>query len=663
MQTYAVVDFETFSKLDLKKAGAWEYSRHPSTEVLCLGYRIGTRQTLRQEKTKIITKNFQDFFKLAKNEKWLLVAHNALFEQVISRNTIGVPLPVSQWICTASLARSVGLPGKLADAGAALGLPIQKDMEGHRLMLKLSKPRKPTKNNPSTRVRDPESLRRLFEYCKTDVDAETELFLRLPRLTPLERNLWILDQRMNLRGFAVDRELIKNTIALVSQETKRLDDELEKLTGGQLSSARQNKAMLDYLTNQEGLMIPNMQQKTIQEWLRKKDLSEIARKILDIRSQVTRSSTAKYTAFEIRSRSDGRARDNTIFFGAHTGRQSGTGLQPQNLFKSLFHETELNAGLTLLTRRDHHAISAVFRRPMDLYASALRSCIIPAPGHVLDVGDFATIEVRVLFWLAGNQSGLDSLAAGKDLYIDMASKIFGTPVDEIKAGVAAHDPEIVKKRQLGKHTVLGAGFGIGVGGEKFQATCKQFDLEISKELAQKAVKTYREMYPKIPGFWSSIEKAAVAAVQNPGSMFRIGRLVWFLDKDFLKVKLPIDRNFSYFQPKLEKVRSFYGEQLKLSYMGVDPISKKFVRQHTWGGKLTENVVQAVARDLLMCSLLRLESEGISKPVLAVHDEIVAERQKGTGSIEVFLKTMAIVPDWAQGLPIKVAGWAGDRYKK
>lgn len=689
---YMVLDYETFSECDIKKSGGWEYSVHPSTEILCVAYRIGTRKKLSQVKTEILTWDTLDqppldypsvklnpaklnyFLENLLNPRIQLVAHNALFEQMITANVLkrysskmlGV-IPVERWHCTAAMARSVGLPGNLEGAGAALGLASQKDKDGHRLMLKLCKPRTPTKNNPSTRHQDKDELQKLYAYCVKDVDTEVELFLKLPKLHPKERKFWILDQKMNLRGFAVDRKLVKGALSLIDIETKRLDQSIVELSQGQLNSARQRDATLKFLRS-NGVSVPDLRAGTVKETLATKDLHPLAGKILEVREAISRSSTAKYEAFELRSRFDGRARDNTLFYGAHTGRQAGVGLQPQNLFKRVLDQKDVETGLSLIRNKDYNIVSALYDKPMDLFASALRSCIVAAKGHTLDVGDFATIEVRVLFWLAGHVKGLSDLASGKDLYLDMAADIYDEPLLEVIRGYKSGSQEYQQKRQLGKQTVLGAGFGIGVGGEKFQATAKAYGMEISLQLAQKAIYAYREKHAPIPRFWSTIEQAAKLAVQNPGKAFKHGYLIWRLEGDWLTVQLPIGRKLSYFKPQLIREPTLYGDRLVLTYLGVESVSKKFIRLKTWGGKLTENVVQAVARDLLMEALLRIETKTLSRPILAVHDEILAERSIALSKSvkdphKLFLDTMAEVPDWCPGLPIKVEGWSERRYRK
>lgn len=673
---YLILDYETFSERELKDSGANEYSRDPSTEILCVGYTYGTREELAESPVQLFVPEHEniardtDFMRLLTLDDTVLVAHNAFFEQCITKYTLpkyrnllrmagAKKLWPKRWICTASMARAVGLPGSLEGAGAALGLFHQKDVVAGRIGKKLCKPRKPTKHDPSTRHSDPAEYQILYEYCKKDVEAERELFLRLPKLHPKERKIWVLNQKMNLRGFAVDRELVDGALHCIERETRMLDRKFQKLTG--LDSARQRDATLKWL-RAEGLVLPDMKAGTITETLElpHASLPPTAREVLEIRQAISKSSTAKYAAFESRSRSDGRARDNTIYFGAHTGRDAGTGLQPQNLFKSTLPHADVLTGIDLIKARDVTAIRALFPKPMELYSSALRSCIVAPYGDLLDVGDFATIEVRVLFWLAGHKAGLEAIVTGKDMYLQMASKIYDADLDELTAAYKAGHPADVQKRQLGKQAVLGAGFGIGLGGEKFQATAKMYGMDISLSLAQKAVQAYRDLHYPIPKFWSTIERAATMAVENPGKCYKHGRLRWRKEGRWLTCELPMGRKLWYFSPRLERVQTIYGERLTLTYRGVESKTRQFLRMTTWGGKLTENVVQAVARDVLMEALLRLEERG-HRPVLAVHDEIVCERPDN-GDVTM-QGIMAYAPDWADGLPIKVEGWSENRYRK
>ncbi len=679
--TYLILDYETFSECDIKDSGAYEYAAHPTTEILCVGYVAGTRDELADAEPEVYAPPSDrdgvaydtPFMLLLTSPDTVLVAHNAFFEQCISklvlpryknllRSARAKNLPPDRWICTASLARACGVPGNLEGATSALGLRHQKDMEGHRLMLKLCKPRKPTKHDSSVRHCDPKDLKRLYEYCLKDVEAERELFLKLPPLHQNERKIWVLNQKMNLDGFAVDRELVEGALHCIEKTTSQLDERFRKLTG--LNSARQGKATLEVLKG-AGLVLPNMQAATIDDALASKDLSRDARDVLEIRQAISKSSTAKYAAFDWRSRSDGRARDNTIYHGAiATGRAAGTGLQPQNLFKSTLPYADVLTGIKLMKAKDVTAIEALFEKPMELYSSAIRGCIVAPSGSTLDVGDFATIEVRVLFWLAGDTKGLKKLADGTDIYIEMAAKIFEVKLAKLLADYKAGVDGTKDQRQLGKATVLGSGFGIGLGGEKFvQAAKIMAGLTISQSLAQRCVAAYRDDHPAVVAFWATIERAATLALSNPGKTYKHGRLRWKKTGPWLTCELPSGRLMRYFSAKMQMVKTLYGEKMAITYRGVDSKTHQFIRKSTWGGKLAENVTQALARDLLMEALLRLDDRG-HRPVLDVHDEIAAERADdvwGDGG-EMF-SIMEESPTWAEGLPIKVEGWSESRYRK
>ncbi len=306
---------------------------------------------------------------------------------------------------------------------------------------------------------------------------------------------------------------------------------------------------------------------------------------------------------------------------------------------------------------------------MELYASALRSCIVAPKGKMLDVGDFATIEVRVLFWLANELYGLKQIEEGRDLYCEMAAEIYGVDAKELYKRYKAGDKEALQMRQLGKQTVLGAGFGIGVGGEKFQLTAKSYGMDISIELAQNAVKAYRRLYPRVPMFWTAMNHAAMQAIRNPTKAYRIRHLTWAMNGNRLTCKLPIGRKLSYFGARIGQKATLYGPKPTLEYLGtVGPQhSKVFGRVHTWGGKIVENAVQGVARDCLYEKLLELELEGKRIPVLAVHDETVNERDTAQATpaqaVHELEGKMGGPLIWAPGLPVKVEAWSEARYRK
>ncbi len=664
-QVYCVMDYETYSEASLKEVGAYEYSLHPSTEILCMSWRVGTRETLRTAKTLSYSiripgmTTFNNFFDTVFNPEVVLVAHNALFEQVITKNVYArrsvVPefkkIPSSRWICTASLAAALALPRKLEAAGAALNLPVQKDMEGHKLMLKYCKPRKPTKNNPDKRFLDRDGLRRVIQYCETDIEATVELFLKLPPLTPNERLVWLLDQKINLRGFAVDRPLVEAVLKMIAEETVNLDRRTFEVTDGALRSATQRAAVLQWLED-NGLFLPDLQKKTVEDALADGLAEdERLREMLWLRLATSKSSTAKYLQIKNRSASDARVRDNFLYHGASPGRWTGTGVQPQNFPRGKL-KNSIQAA-KVLADADLEWVRTIYGEPMDVFSNCLRNTVVAAPGKTLDVADFAAIEARVLFWVANHETGLKAFREGRDLYKELATDIYHTSLDAVTGD----------QRFVGKTATLGCGYGMGW--KKFKAQCLQMGQAVSDDTAQAAVETYREKHQPVKRLWSMLERAALAAVENLGKRYSINHTAWQVKGGILWCELPSGRKLAFYGPEIRYEKPPYGGEKRpvLYHYSVNSLTKKWELDKTYGGLLTENVVQAIARDLMAAAMLRIEAAGW-EIVLHVHDEIVAERsKKSNANVTRFCALMAELPPWAAGCPVMAEGWSGDRYRK
>lgn len=663
-QLYCVLDFETRSKANLKLVGAYEYANHPTTRILCVSWRIGTFEQIKLNSTE--TKDWSPYVPSPYGElkralldpKVILVAHNAFFEQVITRFVLSKlihdsylkSIPSSRWICTASMARALALPGKLEHACAAMKLPIQKDMEGHRLMLKMSKPRNPTKKNPKVWNQKMSDLLRLMAYCRQDVDAECALFTSIPMLSPYERKVWLLDQKMNWRGIRADRFLVQKIIGMIDQELKRFEKVTVEISNGELRSTAQRNATLKWM-NAHGLALPNLQKKTVDDAIQAGLATGPAGELLRIRQDSSKTSTAKYQAFEMRSRTDGRVRDNLVYHAASTGRFGGSGLQPHNFPRPTLKEIAEAIEFVLEPDTDLEWVRLVWGNPLDLFSNLLRSMIIASEGKEFFSGDFAGIEVRVLFWIARHTEGLRAFREMRDLYCEMASIIYGIKVTK----------EDSVKRQLGKKTILGCGFQMGP--PKFFETCKQDGMEVTEEMAAKAVKAYRTTHAPVVALWSNLEKAAIAAVRNKGKRYTINMTSWWVEGRFLFCQLPSGRKLAYCDPIIKSKPTPWGElRPKLYHWDVDPKTKKWVLAATYGGKLTENVVQAIARDLMVDGMFRSEDRGYELAI-TVHDELLSEKDKDAGSEKEFLGLMAELPPWAGGLPVNVEGWSGERYRK
>lgn len=447
--------------------------------------------------------------------------------------------------------------------------------------------------------------------------------------------------------------MVKNILGLINQEEKELSLELQRKTFYQVGSVKQTKAFREFLLSQ-GFDIPNMQKATIdatiEELERANDPanSEVL-DILKIRQSLGMSSTSKYKAFLDRVDDDGRVRDNLMFHGASTGRWAGTGVQPQNFPRGRVKITpEI---LSDIAKGDLPWLRLLYGRPMDLFSSALRGVVQASPGFDLYCGDFSSIEARVLLWLANDKAGLKEYEDGVDAYKAMASVIYGVPISEV-------DDD---QRFLGKSVILGCGYQMGK--KKFAETVKASGRELAESIINRAHDAFREKYPLVPKVWSNYESAAIYAVQNKGKRIKINRVSWYVEKDFLFAELPSGRRLAYYKPQIRNEETPWGElRPKLYVWTTDSKTKQWVQRAVYGGLLTENISQAVSRDCMAESMFRTQEAGY-QILITVHDELLNEKEEGTGSLNEFVALMSTRPEWAEDLPLKVGAWTGKKYKK
>lgn len=720
-----VLDFETRSKCDLKKRGAHVYSLDPSTQPTCLAFKIRGDTRIYFLDFAAINRRWahqpealRKLWQRLIDEEYEFTCHNAMFEKVIYENILvkryGWPrIPFAQYRCTAAKAAACALPRSLAGAGEAMGLHIQKDLNGHIAMMRTCKPtaqyrawlkaheerdagkrigHKKLKLASSVAPKmfldledDPQTWHTLYEYCKIDVIAEEELDQSLPDLSPFEQEIWHLNQELNWRGLRCDLPLINKILHLLSEDKQKRLKELDTLTMGLVTSPHARKSILDFL-ELEGVKLENLRAKTVEDQLQDFDTNENAKLLLEIRQALSKTSTKKYQAFVDRTSHDDRVRDVLLYHGASTGRDSGVGVQFQNLPRPLIGQRAIEQVIgELKTGRPDvlENLAWLYGSPSMVFSSLIRSMLIPSAGHELFVADFAKIEVAVLWWLAGNSAGLKILTDGLDPYIYMASANTGKSYEEIEQALARGETWAIEARQLGKAQTLGCGFGLGP--RKFQTTAWDFyRLKLSLKDSRKAVAVYREANSAVPQMWQDYEEACVAAVENTGTGFSANRCRFIFKNHFLWITLPSGRRLAYRNPEVNwRVREYeeveeiehpdgtvtttvtkrITEPLKtLEYMAVNSKTKKWSLERNWGGGITENVVQAVARDLMMGAILRLDRAGF-KALLTVHDEAICEASIGTKSLDDFNRLMCHKPKWAEGLPLEAKGWTGPRYKK
>ena len=636
------VDFETRSTLDLRKTGVYPYAEHPTTDIWVMAYAIDG------EPVKLWFPGME-----VPGELLLHVllgddmrAWNAEFERVIWREILtkryGFPEPkLEQWYCTQAEAQAMALPRSLGWAADVLGLPQKKDDDGRQLMLQMAKPRK---KGTTQWWDDEERVAHLANYCRQDVVVERAIAHRVRRLGPSERQVYLVDQRINNRGVRLDLDLIHATRRLVDLETDKENARLGEITGGEVTAVTQ-VARLHGWVGDQGVELENLKKFTLREALAG-DLPPLVREALEIRRDVGKTSAAKLDSMMAYACSDGYARGLLQYHGASTGRWAGQGIQPQNFPRGEVKNVERFIPEILDLQPVDHP------KPVVVAASLLRSMFVASPGHRLIGGDFSQIEARVLGFFADEPYGANE-------YETMAALIFGVPVEEI---IAEHQAGDGRRRQIGKNTVLGCGYQMGANRYRDQAW-EQTGEWLSEELCERAVDTYRSMKPGVPNFWREIERTAMAAVVSSiGEFTEIAGIRFVFRGQFLWCILPSGRPLAYALPRVETADTRWGPRSKLTYMGVNTYTRKWERLGTYGGHLTENVVQAAARDLMADAMVRAEVSGY-RPILTVHDEVVCDTPEGHGSVPEFHDLLTQTPEWAQGCRVEAECWEGERYRK
>ena len=675
--------------------GAARYAEHPEAEVLCLAYDLkdgqGRRLWLPSDSELPI-----DLIEYVLNGG-LIEAWNVPFEywiwNKICVNKYNFPtLKRGQIRCAAAKSRAHGLPGSLDPAGEVVGIEHKKDKDGRRLITKFCIPRNPTKTNKLTRVyphQDKEDAERLYNYCRRDIQAESELSSRTPDLSPEELEFWQCDHAINVRGVQIDVLLIDKCIHILETAYAKYDAELCKLTDGMVTGASQLPALKRYLIA-NGVPIESLTAEILTNLL-KTDLPPKIRRILEIREMVGSASVKKLYAMKNQVCKDGRLHDLFIYHSARTGRAAGTGPQPQNLpnsgpdlqlckqcdkhyrdfegcpwcghiqyhmIKEEWNPKAVEDAIQVLNTGNLAAVEHYFGDAIEIISSCLRGMFIAAPGHELLCSDYSAIEAVVLAAIAREEWRMEVFRTHGKIYEMSASKITGLEFDfliQYKKDTGKHHTA----RKLGKVSELASGYGGWVGAWKaFGADEFYTDKEIKE-----AILAWRDASPYIVKLWSGLEKAAHNAVGMPGVEFEYNGIKYLCKQDVLYCILLSGRLIAYHRPLL----SPSDRGLSLSYEGWNTNPKQgrpgWTRMETYGGKLTENVVQATARDILANAIVNLELEGYPV-VLHVHDEIVVEMPESLGSIERMENIMSTMPDWAEGWPVVAkGGWKAKRYAK
>lgn len=664
------IDFETRSTVDLPKTGVYVYAAHPSTDVICAAYAVDDGPV------QLWTPGMEmpDEIRNMAAEGWTVVAHNAAFERaiwqgVMFRKHAWHRPQLHQWRCTMVQAYAMSLPGSLANAAAALGLDIGKDMGGRDLMLRMSKPRKARKGELPNGLywhEDDERKQRLYDYCRQDVEVERALDKRLLALSPSEQRLWQLDQVINDRGVYVDRPLCTAALKVVSTATGWLNNEMCELTGGAVQATTNIVQLTMWLREQQvnvvsldkeaidGLLL---QCKTaLQHERTDADRAKIllVKRVLEIRREAAKAAVKKIDALVKGTNDDGRARGLLQFHAAGTGRWAGRRFQPQNIKRPEL--KNVDDAIRVVESGDADYVSLVCGEPLAVVGDCLRGLVRAKPGNSLFAADFSNIEGRVIAWLAGEEWKLQAFrdfdrGVGPDIYKLAYSRSFGVAANLVDD----------KQRQVGKVMELALGFQGGVGA--FQAMSGTYGVDVTDERADELKQMWRDVHPNVVQFWYDLESAAKQAVQNRGKIFQCGRIAFRTAGSFLFMRLPSGRSICYPYPCIKDKMMPWGEMRpQLCYQGTDTYTRKWGDCFAHGGLLFNNAVQGTARDIEAEAMTRCEDAGYSV-VLTVHDEVVSETPKGFGSVEQFEKLMIELPTWATGLPVAAGAWTAERYRK
>lgn len=650
------IDIETKSSVDIGKAGLYRYAQSDDFEILLFAYRYGNEDVqiidLAQGE-KIPDKIVEDL----RNPQIVKHAYNAAFEWYCM-NKVGYETPLCQWKCTMIHGLYCGYTAGLDATGKAIGLPQDKRKltTGKALIRYFCAPCKPTKNNGKRTwnrpKHAPEKWELFKEYCKQDVVTESAILRRLDAfpVPEEEETLWQMDIRMNAFGVKVDTALISGALQINDHSTELLENEARAITG--LQNPNSSVQLLDWI-HDNGVEMDNLQKVTVTEKL-SDDLPDDVRRALEIRQQLGKTSIKKYVAMDTAKGKDDRVRGLTQYYGANrTGRWAGRLVQMQNLPRNYI--KTLDYARKLVKDRNYGGIKLLYGNVPDTLSQLIRTAFIPSEGNKFVVADFSAIEARVIAWLAGETWVNEVFATHGKIYEATASQMFHVPIEKIAKG----NPDYAL-RQKGKVATLALGYQ---GGANALIAMGALNMGLSEEELPDIVHRWRNANPRIRDLWYAVEEAALLVMQTAQPQ-AIYNLIFNLESDivygqnFLTVQLPSGRKLYYPRPFLKENQ--FGK-LAIHYYTVGQQTRKWEVTSTYGGKMTENIVQAIARDCLAETLRRIDAKGL-QVVFHVHDEVIIDAPMGT-TVDEICDLMAEPIPWAPGLILKGAGFESKYYMK
>lgn len=655
------IDIETFSSENLTQTGVYKYAAAKDFEILICAYKIDD-EPVRLLPLDILNRSvtaIEAFIRILQNPAYLKTAFNAPFERTCLAAYFKIYLDPAQWECTMAKAFASGLSGGLDQISQILKLG-EKMKEGYGLIRYFCIPCKPTKVNAG-RVRnyptdDPAKFLKFEDYCKKDVELEYQIRKRLSgfKLTDTERKVWIADQIINDRGVRVDIDFIRNAIDFDLYQSQEILAKAKKLTG--LDNPKSVLQLTKWLSEEIDEEIEGGIGATKLPAILKKTDKQIVHDVIALRQLMNKSSVTKYKGMIAGLGQGDRLRGLLQYSGASRTRR-WAGRKPCQIHNLPKNDTDLMTDLDLARRliseNDYEMLDICFESIPLALSQCIRTAFIPSAGNRLLVSDFSAIEARVLAWLAGEQWRLDVFNGHGKIYEASASKMFNIPLEEITKGSTT--------RQKGKMSELALGYQGAAGAiQRIEISMRTPpEKRIPEKELPDIVARWRLANNNIVQFWYAMQKAAFEAVENPGFNFPVGKGISFEVKNsVLYMSLPSGGKLCYLRPRLQEGK--FG--LEITYEGTDQHTKKWGRISTYGGKLTENVTQAIARDLLAEAILRVEDAGYPV-VLHVHDEVVCDMPLGLGSVQELNNLMSFVPEWAAGLPLGAETFETNYYKK
>ena len=651
------IDFESFSHADLKKVGAYHYAQHPSTELLCACYAIndGPVRTW-------LPGDDNPFHKV---NKWEWAAHNAQFEMVVWRwvctRLYGWDMPPSlfRWHDTAAEARHYGLPGALEAAANALDLGYRKDKTGHRIMLKLSRPRKPSANNPENRwtpETKPDDFAALYRYCKTDVLVEREIHSKLGKLPSQELRLWRHNEKVNRRGLPVDVKLAKRVIKIKEYHQVLGNARLAEITDGEITKISQVQKLNKYLD------IPSIGQEFLLNRVRS-DYSDLHNEIMDLRDKGSQSSTAKYDSI-VAANIDGYMYGMFMYHTANqTGRYGGALMQPHNIPRPLLNDDEIELAVSMILKAKNidtafTLLIEEFGDVMKVLKSIIRATIKAPHGYKFIVSDFTGVEVKWLAMIANCTYLLNMYHEGRNPYLEMAKSLYQRNVDK-------HDDPV--EYVISKQLILAAGYGMG--GPGFVGHCHGWGVEVDPQFAARAIKTYRTDFKPIIDLWYAVNRTVIQVVETGQPKFAAMCRFSISHKPFhrLVCTLPGGKEMSYPYPKVDWDYPPWETDTKIkqfSFATVDQKTYSWIRSRTWGARIVGNICQAGCREVLAERMMKLESMGYQM-CGHVHDEvmILTRNSEAKRNLKIVNDVMSTTSAGWPNLLLQAESFIDQRYKK